>query len=114
MNKFVGVVTPAVEFGTTLSDPVGTAAVRQFVSGGVSWFSDKTWSVASTFEGTPAGVGSFVTTTAFPDLIYKVSTGIDFLSKKPTGGLDLRFVYDGQFANGFQSHSGSVKASMRF
>jgi hypothetical protein len=70
--------------------------------------------VKSTFEGTLAGVDPFVTTASFPGLLYKASAGIDFLSTKKFGGLDLRFVYDGQFADKVQNHTGSIKAAIRF
>jgi len=113
MSKTLGVVTPAVEFGATFTDRLSPTVVRPFVSGGVSWFTDKTWTVSSTFAGTPAGVPAFETSTVLPDTVYKVSAGLDIINKK-AGALDMRFVYDGQFANGFQSHSGSVKASVRF
>ena len=80
----------------------------------VSLFTDNRWSVTSTFEGTLTGVNPFNTTSTFPRTLYKASAGIDLISPKPTGGLDVRLVYDGQFASKFQSHTGALKASVRF
>ena len=80
----------------------------------VSLFTDNRWSVTSTFEGTLTGVNPFNTTSTFPRTLYKASASIDLISSKPTGGLDVRLVYDGQFASKFQSHTGALKASVRF
>jgi hypothetical protein len=82
--------------------------------GGLTGFTSNRWGVLSTFEGTPAGVNPFTTTSTFPSVLYKISAGIDFISTKQFGGLDVRFVYDGRFADKFQNHSGSVKAAVRF
>ena len=72
------------------------------------------WQLTSTFEGTPGGVSPFVTTNSFPDTVYKVSAGIDIISTNKTGGLDLRLYYEGQFAQGYRSNTGALKASVRF
>jgi uncharacterized protein with beta-barrel porin domain len=114
MNRTIGAATPALEIGANYPTPDGLAVVRPFAITGFSAFTSNSWSVKSTFEGTPAGVDPFVTTASFPGLLYKASAGIDFLSTKKFGGLDLRFVYDGQFADKFQNHTGSIKAAIRF
>jgi hypothetical protein len=47
-------------------------------------------------------------------VVGKVAAGVDLISARQTGGLDIRLQYDGQFANDYQSHAGSAKFSMRF
>ncbi len=113
LSQTIGSVTPALEIGTSYLFNDSTV-LRPFAIGGFSAFSSNRWSVNSTFEGTPAGVNPFTTTATFPGLLYKVSAGMDFISTKKFGGLDVRFVYDGQLADKFQNHTGSIKAALRF
>jgi hypothetical protein len=112
MANVLFAATPAIEFGTTLNG--GDHYLRPHVSFGMTFFSTDTLSVGANFAGAPAGLAPFITSTAFPEAVAKVSAGFDIISARQTGGLDLRLQYDGQYANGFQSHNGGLKASMRF
>ena len=113
MSDVVLSATPAVELGVTAIDG-GDHVLRPRVSVGATFFSKNSLSADATFAGAPAGSVPFTTTTSFPQVVAKVSGGIDLFSKRQTGGLDIRLQYDGQFADGFQSHTGGIKASMRF
>jgi hypothetical protein len=110
MSQTFASLTPKVEIGSTLKAGDG-GAVRPFMSGGITWYSSDAWVLTSRFEGTPTGVNPFITTTAFPETLYKFSAGIDYISSRKAYGLDVRLMYDGQFADGYRNHSGSVKAS---
>jgi outer membrane autotransporter protein len=112
MSQTLVAGTPAVEFGATLHG--GDHYLRPHVSFGMTFFSTNTMSVGANFAGAPAGTAPFITSTTFPDSVAKVSAGFDILSARQTGGLDVRLQYDGQFANGYQSHNGGAKVSMRF
>jgi len=113
-SRAFAVFTPGLEAGATFRAPDGTTMLRPFVSGAAAISTDNQWSLMSTFEGTPAGVNPFNTISTFPRTLFKASAGIDLISPKRTGGLDVRLLYDGQFASKFQSHTGSLKASVRF
>jgi hypothetical protein len=114
VNEVMAALTPAIEFGASFRGNDGAAVVRPFASGGFSLFTRNNWTVSSTFEGTPTTVAPFNTSTAFPGMLYRTTLGVDFISTRKTGGLDMRFLYEGQFSHGYQSHTGSVKASVRF
>jgi uncharacterized protein with beta-barrel porin domain len=114
VSEVLAALTPGIEFGASFRGNDGRAVVRPFVSAAISLFSRNNWAVSSTFEGTPTTVAPFNTTTAFPNTLYKTALGVDFISTRKTGGLDMRFLYEGQFSHGYQSHTGSVKASVRF
>jgi uncharacterized protein with beta-barrel porin domain len=113
MSDVLFSTTPALELGVTAIDG-GDHVLRPRLSVGATFFSRNSLSVDATFAGAPAGSAPFTTTTTFPQVVAKVSGGIDLFSKRQTGGLDIRLQYDGQFADGFQSHTGGIKASMRF
>ena len=78
----------------------------------MTFLSENSMSAAAAFAGAPAAATPFTPT--FPSTIAKVSTGIDIISARLTGGIDVRLQYDGQFASGYQSHNGGAKFSMRF
>src|SRR6185437_8916063 len=113
-SQTVAVVSPNLEMGTTIPGEDANVVARPYVSSGFSVFSNNSWSATSTLAGAPSGIGAFNTTTSFPGTIFKASAGVEFISGKKTNAFDLRFGYDGQFASGYQSHTGSVKAIWRF
>jgi hypothetical protein len=104
--------TPAVEFGATFN--VADYYLRPHATLGATFFSKNSLSVGATFAGTPAGVAPFVTTSTFPQTVARLSAGLDLISSKLTGGVDIRLQYDGMFADGYQSHTGGAKVSVRF
>jgi hypothetical protein len=55
-----------------------------------------------------------VTTSTFPQTVARLSAGLDLISSKLTGGVDIRLQYDGMFADGYRSHTGGAKVSVRF
>jgi uncharacterized protein with beta-barrel porin domain len=113
MSDVLFSATPALELGVTALDG-GDHVLRPRLSVGATFFSKNSLSVDANLAGAPAGSAPFTTTTTFPQVVAKVSGGIDLFSKRQTGGLDIRLQYDGQFGDGFQSHTGGAKASMRF
>jgi hypothetical protein len=104
--------TPAVEFGATFN--VADYYLRPHATLGATFFSKNSLSVGATFAGTPAGVAPFVTTSTFPQTVARLSAGLDLISSKLMGGVDIRLQYDGMFADGYQSHTGGAKVSVRF
>jgi hypothetical protein len=104
--------TPAVEFGATFN--AGDYYLRPHATLGATFFSKNSLSVGATFAGTPAGIAPFVTTSTFPQTVARLSAGLDLLSARQTGGVDIRLQYDGMFADGYQSHTGGAKVSVRF
>ena len=104
--------TPAVEFGATFN--AGGYYLRPHATLGATFFSKNSLSVGATFAGTPAGVAPFITSSTFPQTVARLSAGLDLISSKLTGGVDIRLQYDGMFADGYQSHTGGAKVSVRF
>jgi hypothetical protein len=111
MSNALFAATPAVEFGGTFFSG-GDHYLRPRLVAGVTFLSENSMSVGASFAGAPAS--PFVTSSTFPGTIFKLSAGLDIISAKLTGGLDIRLQYDGQFAEGYQSHNGGAKFSMRF
>jgi hypothetical protein len=112
-NKVTFAATPMIEIGRTWL-PADGPAVRPYIQGGATVFSNNTWSVNSTFEGAPAGVAPFTTSSTLPQTLWKVAAGIDVFGVGRIPGLDLRLEYTGRFGPGYNDQTGLVKLSRRF
>jgi outer membrane autotransporter protein len=112
MSNVLFAGTPAIELGATLDG--GDHYLRPHLSLGVTFLSQNSLNVQANFAGAPADTIPFLTTSSLPNVVGKVAAGVDLISARQTGGLDIRLQYDGQFANDYQSHAGSAKFSMRF
>ena len=112
-NKVTFAATPTIELGETWLLANGSA-LRPYIRGGATVFSNNTWSLNSTFEGAPAGVAPFTTLSTLPQTLWKVSAGIDIFAIAGIPNLDLRLEYEGRFGASYNDQTGLVKLSRRF
>lgn len=112
-NKVTFAATPMIELGKTWLLANGSA-LRPYVQGGATVFSNNNWSINSTLEGAPAGVAPFTTLSSLPQTLWKVSAGIDIFQVARIPDLDLRLEYQGRFGASYNDQSGLVKLSRRF
>uniref|UniRef100_UPI0015900FB0 autotransporter outer membrane beta-barrel domain-containing protein n=1 Tax=Martelella sp. HB161492 TaxID=2720726 RepID=UPI0015900FB0 len=102
-------VTPAVEFGARVPFLEDMPA-RLFADAGVSFLSDDSWERTARLAGF-SNMSRFTTSTPIADTVAQVSAGIDF---QAIHGLQVKLEYDGSFADGYQSHVGSIRLGYRF
>ncbi|MEW5421708.1 autotransporter outer membrane beta-barrel domain-containing protein [Amorphus sp. 3PC139-8] len=102
-------VTPGVEFGARVNLSEDLPA-RLFAGVGVSFLSDDEWETTARFAGLTA-MDAFSTYMPINDTIGRVTAGIDL---QKTQGMELKLQYDGAFADGYQSHGGSLRFGYRF
>ncbi|WP_018699602.1 autotransporter outer membrane beta-barrel domain-containing protein [Amorphus coralli] len=102
-------VTPGVEFGRRydLSDDL---PARLFAGVGVSFMSDDTWESTARLAGV-TNMEQFTTAMPIADVVGRVSAGVDL---QKVHGMQLKLQYDGSFADGYQSHGGSLRFGYRF
>ena len=112
-NKVTFAATPMIELGQTWLLANGSA-LRPYIQGGATIFSNNTWSLSSTFEGAPAGVAPFTTLSSLPQTLWKVSAGIDIFRVARIPDLDLRLEYEGRFGASYNDQTGLVKLSRHF
>ena len=112
-NKVTFAATPTIELGQTWLLANGSA-LRPYIRGGATVFSNNTWSVNSTFEGAPAGTAPFTTLSSLPQTLWKVSAGIDIFRIARIPDLDLRLEYEGRFGASYNDQTGLVKLSRHF
>ena len=109
MSKVLGVLTPGVEFGGTYAEP-GGVIWRPYVNAGVSLFSSNSWSVSSTFVGSPAGATPFIINSTMPSVLYHALGGLQLSTPR----VIWTFNYGLSIGSGYSSQLGNVKFDYRF
>jgi hypothetical protein len=103
MNQVLGIATPGIEFGGTFHR--GDTTFRPYLNASISGFTSDHWSIASTFQGSPAGIAPFVITSSFPGVLYRAYGGLQLSEKR----LIFNFNYGLSFGAGYSSQTGSFK-----
>ena len=108
MSKVLGVLTPGVEFGGTYAEP-GGVIWRPYVNAGVSLFSSNSWSVSSTFVGSPAGATPFIINSSMPSVLFHALGGLQLSTPR----VIWTFNYGLSIGSGYSSQLGNVKFDYR-
>jgi outer membrane autotransporter protein len=104
------IATPAIEVGRRFDLGEG-ATLRAYASLGMSFLSNPSWQVRTTFLGAPAGSGSFTTNLPGDRVLGRVSVGAQVLT---ADAFDLRAQYDGDYGGSMRSHAGTLTLAWRF
>ena len=88
-----------------------THAMRAFIDLGMAAYSNNDWRGDASLALAPAGTGSFIVDSKLPAVVGKAKAGIDVHAG---AGLDLRFVYSVDAANGFLSQAVLARLSYAF
>lgn len=104
------IATPAVEVGTVL-DVGNGLGVDLYARGGVSFSSLNYYNADARFAADSTGAGSFTFATAVPDVVGRVSVGMNVYNDK---GVSVGLRFDGAYGSGFNSNAGSLNFSMAF
>ena len=102
-------VTPGIEFGARIPFLEDWPA-RLYGDLGVSFLTADSWETTSRFAGL-SSMDSFSTFTPIADTVGHVTLGLDLAKRQ---GMELKFQYDGAFADDYQSHTGSIRFGYRF
>ena len=102
-------VTPGIEFGVRIPFKEDWPA-RLYGDLGVTFLSSDAWETTARFAGL-SSMDSFSTFTPIADTVGHVSLGLDLAKRQ---GMELKFQYDGAFADDYRSHVGSVRFGYRF
>ena len=102
--------TPWLKLGRRV-DLTGGGTLDAFVSGGVSLSTGEDFTTTARFADAPAGTGDFTTELDNPNVIGRVSAGVDLYA---TDLLGLRLQYDGGFTDGQTSNGGQFRLSYFF
>ncbi|MGV0820663.1 autotransporter outer membrane beta-barrel domain-containing protein [Martelella sp. AMO21009] len=102
-------VTPGIEFGARIPFKENWPA-RLYGDLGVTFLTSDEWETTARFAGL-SSMDSFSTFTPIADTVGHVSIGLDLAQRQ---GMELKFQYDGSFADDYQSHVGSVRFGYRF
>ncbi|AQZ53465.1 hypothetical protein Mame_04170 [Martelella mediterranea DSM 17316] len=102
-------VTPGIEFGARIPFKENWPA-RLYGDLGVTFLTSDEWETTARFAGL-SSMDSFSTFTPIADTVGHVSLGLDLAQRQ---GMELKFQYDGSFADDYQSHVGSVRFGYRF
>ncbi|TNB46686.1 autotransporter outer membrane beta-barrel domain-containing protein [Martelella lutilitoris] len=102
-------VTPGIEFGARIPFMEDWPA-RLYGDLGVSFLTADSWETTSRFAGL-SSMDSFSTFTPIADTVGHVTLGLDLAKRQ---GMELKFQYDGAFADDYQSHTGSIRFGYRF
>ena len=103
-------VAPSIELGGEFRT-AGNTVVRPYVRAGATFLNTDELSVSANFANAPVGVTPFLITGKIEDVYADVEAGMHFLTDN---GLNLRFTYDGRFAEHSQQHAGSVKVGVKY
>jgi outer membrane autotransporter protein len=82
-----------------------------YVSGGVSLSTGEDFDTTARFANAPSGTGDFTTTLDNPNVIGRVSAGVELYATDRTA---LRLQYDGSFADGQTDNGGQFRVSTSF
>lgn len=102
--------SPSLEFGREWQTGDGML-LRPFLRAGATVFSDDSIDVTSRFDGTPAGVASFSTSSRIDQVMADVGAGFDLLMDNDA---TLRLNYEGHFGSTTMIHAASLKAGVKF
>ncbi len=102
--------SPSIELGTEIVHSSG-AIIRPYLRAGLTYLDNNDISVTTSFSDSPLGVNTFQTSTEFDDLFADLEVGLNIISKN---GLNLKFNYEGHFAEDSESHAGGVKLGVKF
>ncbi|MFG1453449.1 autotransporter outer membrane beta-barrel domain-containing protein [Xanthobacter sp. V2C-8] len=109
-DGFTAALSPYVEFGARLDLPDGST-LRPYGIAGLTWYSDRTWTMDASLVAAPVGSGTFSATADMPDLVGNMGLGLQWSS---TSGVDLRANYEADFGANYLSQTGTLRFSMRF
>ena len=107
-SKVFGSGSAGLEIGGIFQDAQGSV-FRPYVSGGVLAYTDNRWDVTARFEGSPPGVPDFKVSNSFPDLLGRVTAGVD----ASMGDSTAKFEYEAHFGSHYLDQTGSVKLELR-
>ncbi|TCT33014.1 autotransporter outer membrane beta-barrel domain-containing protein [Martelella mediterranea] len=102
-------ITPGVEFGARIPFMEDWPA-RLYGDIGVSFLTSDEWETTARFAGL-SSMDSFSTFSPIADTVGHVSLGLDLAKRQ---GMELKFEYNGSFAEDYQSHIGSLRFGYRF
>ncbi len=102
--------TPWLKLGRRV-DIEGGATLDAFVTGGVSLSTGEDFTTTARFANAPAGTGDFTTELDNPNVIGRLSAGVDLYA---TDRVEVRLQYDGSFAAGQTSNGGLFRLSYFF
>ena len=103
-------LTPALEIGgeTPLTP---TSTLRSWVRVGATLSSLDGYGADGRLASANPGLGAFETVVAVPDATARLSAGLAVVTSER---MSVEAVYDGAFADGYTSHGGGVRLTLRF
>jgi outer membrane autotransporter protein len=102
--------TPWLKLGRRV-DMQGGGVFDAYVSGGLSLSTGEDFDTTARFADAPPGSGDFTTRLDNPNLVGRISAGIDVHA---TDRIQLRLQYDGSFADDQSSNGGQFRISYFF
>lgn len=102
--------TPWLKVGRRI-DVENGGTLDAYLSGGVSLSTGEDFDTTAHFLNAPAGTGDFTTTLDNPNLIGRISAGVELLT---TSHWDVRLQYDGSFADSQTENGGQIRLSYYF
>jgi uncharacterized protein YhjY with autotransporter beta-barrel domain len=102
--------TPWLKLGRRV-DMSGGGLLDAYVSGGLSLSTGEDFDTTARFANAPPGTGDFTTRLDNPNLIGRVSAGLELYA---TDRVQLRLQYDGSFADGQSTNGGQFRISYFF
>ena len=102
--------TPWIKLGRRV-DLGGGGTLDAYASVGVSLSAGEDFDITSRFAGAPAGTGDFTTTLDTPNVVGRLSAGVELYA---TDRIQFRLQYDGGFADNQTENAGQIRFSYFF
>ncbi|WP_157792872.1 autotransporter outer membrane beta-barrel domain-containing protein [Bordetella genomosp. 8] len=109
-DQFVMALSPMLEIGGRAELGNG-ATMRPYAYAGASFLSKDKWRTNASFQGAPAGSGSFSTTMETDSVIARIGAGLQVTTRS---GVDFRLQYNGELSGRIASHSGTLRVMAPF